>query len=568
MNDISTLVETTYEDDNLRIERTMDLIHRTEKIIRKDDKTEEEVFYENEKLIEKILKNGCEKTVIQYDIENEVGRKSVVRRKKTYICNKLIRTQFFLDGTVEYVLSNDMFGNLMKSEKYDKYFRLVEKCELNDDGYMIMNCYREDGSCYKRFISSIKDLMVVKNGIMIYYDIKGTKISERPMKNGVIKGIGKYYYGNITFNVRISNDDVVTINEFTGNDVKSNRTLRSLTFGSRDEEFFRDDVVVGITKIVKCYKNNVCIRSIEFAADNSIIRDGQYNDREYCNGKYIVSYKAFTYRTKMKNNLQIGKAILYDEESKKKKIIPYNNGLINGDVLVFEGERLLYRATYSNNVKNGLVTRFSNDGYMILNELWKNGIFVKKLFPIPFYIIMTEGYDHYSAGFPIEKMDKKDVCCICLDSGKERLIKIGCGCNMLYHINCVIEVMKSKNDFTHCSVCRRSINFEKCRMIEFVESEESIRFEDVLIEHVERGESSQHFEDRLIEHDECGESSQHFEDRLIEVLVSDEECLICRGFRRYIVKLNCGHVYCKYCLICWIEMVKRRKCPMCLREIE
>jgi E3 ubiquitin-protein ligase DOA10 len=55
-----------------------------------------------------------------------------------------------------------------------------------------------------------------------------------------------------------------------------------------------------------------------------------------------------------------------------------------------------------------------------------------------------------------------------------------------------------------------------------------------------------------------------------EVKKEDDYCLICRDEKddKGLIKLSCGHIYHKKCLIQWMKQIKNEVCPMCQQKID
>jgi hypothetical protein len=53
-----------------------------------------------------------------------------------------------------------------------------------------------------------------------------------------------------------------------------------------------------------------------------------------------------------------------------------------------------------------------------------------------------------------------------------------------------------------------------------------------------------------------------------ETKKEDDYCLICRDENNKLVKLNCGHIYHKNCLMQWMKQINKELCPLCQQKID
>jgi antitoxin component YwqK of YwqJK toxin-antitoxin module len=82
-----------------------------------------------------------------------------------------------------------------------------------------------------------------------------------------------------------------------------------------------------------------------------------------------------------KNDIQIGKTTIYHPNGNVKEVQYYdNNGQREkGDTLWYENGTLEYVAQFSNNMKNGLITKFDSSQKTIYRAVFKNDSLVQVL---------------------------------------------------------------------------------------------------------------------------------------------------------------------------------------------
>lgn len=82
-----------------------------------------------------------------------------------------------------------------------------------------------------------------------------------------------------------------------------------------------------------------------------------------------------------KNDIQIGKTTIYHPNGNIKEVQYYDsNGLREkGDTLWYENGTIEYIAQFSNNMKNGLITKFDSSQHAIYRAVFKNDTLVEVL---------------------------------------------------------------------------------------------------------------------------------------------------------------------------------------------